>query len=72
MTIKRTKTKESVSAGNIHPAIPPALARTEFLNRVGKSKDGANTYVEKFLSVMDAVTNIQARASSQFISSAKL
>lgn len=62
-TTKRAKTVDSVAAGNIHPAIPPALARTDFLNRVGKSKDGANTYVEKFLSVMDAATNLQASFS---------
>jgi hypothetical protein len=55
MTTKRTKTKDSVAAGNIYPAIPPALARTEFLNRVGKTKEEQNSYVEKFLSSVETV-----------------
>ena len=57
-TTKKTKSLNTLSIG---PAVPPDVAKREFVKSFGKSKDdGANNPVEKFLAVMDAVQAAQA------------
>jgi hypothetical protein len=60
MTKTPKNAKSPYPQGNTVPAISAKVAKAEFVKAVSRSKDGANSYVEKFLAVMDMLTGTKS------------